>query len=161
MSSAVRRKTKGTSTSGAGSGGGDYAQKVDNSDNGITDAKKLTSALQQIKLDALASGMTSEEFQKCAVSAAKRLKLRPLDTKAHGRSRLITTLKVLWLIFLMLLAIALLSAAVKPIMFYMHKVSVCVSQHGMGSEEWRINGELGQAVKGSRSVFFVLEFGLE
>ena len=133
MSSTVhRRKEKGSSSEVAGQGAGRSSQiKIknngDNSNNDITDAKKLTSALQQVRENALANGMSPEDFQKCAMSAAKQFKLHPLKTKGHQRSKfqcVILTFKVLWLIFLMLLTLAILSAAVKPVTFYMHKVLV-------------------------------------
>ena len=131
MSSTVHhRKVKGTVLSSSEVVGESRPNrlktKADHSTNGITDAKKLTSALQQVKDDALASGMSLKDFQNCAMSAAKGLKLHPLKAKRHRRSnvqRLILTFKVLWLIFLMLLAVAMLSAAVRPVMFYVHKVS--------------------------------------
>ena len=94
---------------------------------GITDVKKLTTTLQQVKMEALASGMSDEQFKECVLKASKQLKLHPLDddrkmTRSKGSRNCVCVLKVLWLMFLLLLAVALMSAAFKPVMFFMHKV---------------------------------------
>ena len=94
----------------------------------VTDIKTLTSALQQARQGALSSGMSPEEFQNCAERASKRLKLLPLEkksgvTRSFRCCRLKTVLKVTWLVFLGLMTVALLAAAVKPVMFYVHMVS--------------------------------------
>ena len=106
----------------------DQPVKKSESSAGIDDAKKLTSALQQAKREALSSGLSPEEFRKCVITTSKRLKLHPLGQggASGGQTKyrcLKLTLKVLWVMFLMLLAVALMSAAVKPVMFYIHKVS--------------------------------------
>ena len=102
-------------------------QRDDKSNNRVTDIKSLTFALEQARQDALSSGMSPEKFQKCAERAAKKLKVLPLENSGASRPsrcpRLKTTLKVLWLVFLGLLTLALLAAAVKPVMFYVHMVS--------------------------------------
>ena len=92
----------------------------------ITDSKKLVSVLNQAREKALSNGLTAQQFQKCAERASKQAKLRPSPPHPAARSsrcgRLVIALKMIWLLFLMLLALAMLSAAIKPVMFYMHKV---------------------------------------
>ena len=120
--------------------GRESKQKVHNKDKagnhgGITDVHKLTSALQQAKEDALASGMSEEQFKECVLKASKQLKLHPLDddgkTNRGKRScySCVCVFKVMWLMFLLLLAVALMSAAFKPVMFFMHKVRQAANIH--------------------------------
>ena len=103
----------------------DQRHSEDKSGETITDTKSLTTALQQVRGVALAGGMSREQFKECAIKASKQLKLRPL-THDKGKRRswcnCITILKILWLMILLLLAVAMVSAAFKPVMFFMHKV---------------------------------------
>ena len=132
MSSTVHRR-KGLSSRTSTTHGGHDSNEGPTSKTGhaITDTKKLCLALSQVKKAALFNGLTSKQFEKCADRASKQMKLRPQISliKSSRCGCLIAGLKVMWLMFLMLLAIALMSAAIKPVMFYMHKVTCTIIPH--------------------------------
>jgi hypothetical protein len=122
MSSGVHHRRRGVSSHAASSPSSSHGASG-KTGHAITDSKKLASALNQTREKALSNGLTAQQFQKCVERASRRLKLGqspPAKSSRCGRG--IIALKVIWLLFLMLLALAMMSAAVKPVMFFMHKV---------------------------------------
>ena len=127
MSSSVHQRRGGSSHAspiGSSSRGGASSNKKIESSKTITNSKELSSALNQARETALSNGLTAQQFQKCTERASKQMKLRPAPSKSSRCGCVVTALKAIWLIFLMMLALALMSAAVKPVMFYMHKVCI-------------------------------------
>ena len=117
MSSSVRQRGSGSSdTSRAHTS---KQTKAIQTKSAITDKKTLSLALSRLKESALTNGMTAERFEKCAERVSKQMKLHPPPSRC---GRLIIVLKVMWLLFLLLLALALVSVAIKPVVFFIHKV---------------------------------------
>lgn len=126
--STVHRR-KGTTASATRYAG--QQSKGSKASNSVTDAKQLTSALQQAKNEAVANGISEEEFKQCVRAVSKQLKLQSPGPNGRGSSHcrwFKIIFKVVWMLFLMLLALGLMSAAFKPVMFYMHKVSTSSSR---------------------------------
>ena len=113
----------GVSSHAASSRSASNSHGASKAGHAITDSKKLALALNETREKALFIGLTAQQFQKCVERASKRLKVLPSPPAKSSRcGRVIVALKVIWLLFLMLLALAMMSAAVKPVMFFMHKV---------------------------------------
>lgn len=140
MSSSLHhRRGGGVSSHAASSRSASNTHGTSKADHAITDSKKLASALNETREKALSNGLTAQQFQKCVESASKRLKVRPSPSAKSSRcGRVIIALKVIWLLFLMLLALAMMSAAVKPVMFFMHKVQKTLISPGRGHDDFHL-----------------------
>ena len=105
-------------------------QRTSDSPSPPSPDQKLHDDLEKVKQEALASGLTKEDFNTCLNAAAKRSKLklqprggRKKNVQRNCCSRVTFCLKAVWIGMLLVLAFALFTAAYKPLTFYMHKVN--------------------------------------
>ena len=91
----------------------------------ITSLSDLSTALSQAQRDAVADGLSEEEFAECLSTAAQQKLNINLRTSVQKPNRIVTCcclcLKLLWLCVLVCTALVLLVAFCKPVSFYVQK----------------------------------------
>ena len=105
----------------------------------VTSVQQLSVALKEVKQSASARGVSETDISKCLETAAERSqvnlgssskKLKDTKKTKHRKSsrrscgsRMCLCLKVLWLLYLFILALCLVFILYQPASFYIHKVS--------------------------------------